>query len=61
MTWKYDTGWKVKFNNAPGRLWRFIDNNLTLSKTYLEKFRAGKIPWPPVPYVIDFKDWYKEE
>lgn len=58
--WTPANAWKVKFDNAPGRLWRFIDSNLTISKTYLKKLRKGKVAWPPKPYTIDFKDWYKD-
>ena len=51
--------WRV-YNRQAARLWKFIESNLIVSNTYVKKFKKGKIPWPPVPYRIDFKDWYKE-
>lgn len=52
--------WRI-YNREAGRLWKYIENNLLVSKTYLQKFKDGKIPFPPVPYRIGFKDWNKEE
>ena len=53
----YNTGWKLAYKNAAGRIWRFIENNLMISKNHLKKVRKGK--FKPTPYKIDFKDWYK--
>jgi len=54
-----DNKWKLAGKRAAGRLWRFIDNNLLVSKTYLKRVRKGKVA-PQKPHIIDFKDWYKD-
>ena len=56
--WACENAWKTKYGNAPGRLWRFLEKNMLLSKKHLKKVRKGK--FYPQPFVIDFKDWYKE-
>jgi hypothetical protein len=58
MGWKPpDNSWKLAHGNAAGRLWRYIDSQLCLSKKHLKKVRKGK--FKPGVTIIDFKDWYK--
>jgi hypothetical protein len=50
--------WRFAHKNAAGRLWRYIEENLIVSKTHLELVRKGK--FKPGVTVIDFRDWYKD-
>ena len=57
--WASENAWKTKFNNAPGRLWKYLEARLILSKNHLKRISKGK--FYPTPYQVNFKDWYKEQ
>jgi hypothetical protein len=55
----YDPGenkWKLKYNNAAGRLWRYLESQCSISKKHLKRMKRGKIK-PGGVIVINFKDW----
>lgn len=57
--WKpTDVSWKLKHKNAVGRLYRWIDKNLSISRNHLKRLRKGK--FKPGGTVIDFDEWYKD-
>jgi hypothetical protein len=51
--------WRLKHNNAAGRLWRYIEKNIGLSRNHLEKVKKHK--FTPVQICVNLNYWYYKD